>query len=92
MQTTPPTRRAASLLLAINLYSHSMVSAASTSGRGWGSHRARYRHPDGLHVMLAAEGCNLKNPAFVPAMLMVANGRIKPSSRLSFLTSYSGVR
>jgi hypothetical protein len=42
--------------------------------------------------MLAAEGCNLKNPAFVPAMLMVANGRIKPSSRLSFLTSYSGVR
>jgi len=29
--------------------------------------------------MLAAEQCNLKNPAFVPAMLMVADRRIKKS-------------
>ena len=35
----------------------------------------------GCHVMLAAEECNLKNPAFVPAMLIVTNGRIKSSSR-----------
>jgi hypothetical protein len=41
--------------------------------------------------MLAAEECYLKSPPFAPGMLMVANGRIEPSSRRPLPTSCSGV-
>jgi len=70
--TTLVARMTASLLLAINLYSHSMISAAFTFSRDAVLSAPRDLHPNELLLMLEAEECYRKSLAIRTTYVGVA--------------------